>query len=162
MSDTPSNAPLTGGCLCGAIRFEARPDKREGYYCHCRMCQMAVGNTRAAFINLRKDQVSWTAGAPTVFASSKFAERGFCKQCGTPLSFAYSGSQYMDLAVGAFDEPSAIKPVSHFAVESRVANWHAEDGLAEQRLDESKALADRWKAAYGDDVVPGVAATRNA
>ena len=66
----------------------------------------------------------------------------------------------MDLAVGAFDDPSAIRPVSHFAVESRVANWHADDGLPGERLDESRALRDRWIAAYGDAVVPGVAAAR--
>ena len=162
MPDKTSASPLTGGCLCGAVRFEARPDKREGYYCHCRMCQLAFGNTRASFINLRKDQVTWTAAAPTEFASSKFALRGFCSRCGTPLSFAYAGSQHMDLAVGAFDDPSALTPVSHFAVESRIANWHAEDGLPGQRLDESEALNERWKAAYGDNVVPGVAATRKS
>jgi hypothetical protein len=160
MADSTQTEPLTGGCLCGAIRFEARPDEREGYYCHCRMCQLAFGNTRAAFINLRKDQVTWTAGAPTHFASSKFAQRGFCNHCGTPLSFAYDGSARLDLAVGAFDDPSAIKPVSHFAVETRVANWHVDDGLPGQRLDEYTSLVERWKAAYGNDVVPGVAATR--
>ncbi len=162
MLDEIPPAPLAGGCLCGAVRFEARPDKREGYYCHCRMCQLAFGNTRAAFLNLRKDQVTWTAGAPAEYASSKFAVRGFCNRCGTPLSFAYAGSKNMDLAVGAFDDPSAIKPVSHFAVESRVANWHADDGLPGDRLDASAALTERWKNAYGDDVVPGVAATRKA
>ena len=162
MPEESPTAALTGGCLCGAVRFEARPEKREGYYCHCRMCQLAFGNTRAAFINLRKEQVTWTAGAPAEFASSKFAVRGFCKHCGTPLSFAYAGSQYMDLAVGAFDEPSAIKPVSHFAVESRVENWHADDGLPGERLDASATLMDRWKNNYGSEVVPGVAATRKA
>ena len=68
----------------------------------------------------------------------------------------------MDLAVGAFDDPSALKPVSHFAIETRVANWHTDDGLPGQRLDEYSALMDRWKAAYGSDVVPGVDATRKA
>jgi hypothetical protein len=82
MSETSA---LSGGCLCGRVRFEARPDKREGYYCHCRMCQMAVGNTRAAFINLRKDQVTWTGVVTTYYASSKIARRGFCANCGTPL-----------------------------------------------------------------------------
>ena len=151
---------LTGGCLCGSVRFEARPDKAEGYYCHCRMCQLAVGNTRAAFINLRKSQVTWTAAAPTFYASSKMAQRGFCNQCGTPLCFEYLDSEHMDLSIGSFDEPAAIKPTLHFAVESRIAAWHAEDGLRGQRLDEFQKITDRWKAAYGDSVVPGLEATR--
>jgi hypothetical protein len=157
---TDTNAPLTGGCLCGAVRYEARPDKREGYYCHCRMCQLAFGNTRAAFFNLRKEQVRWTAGAPTQFASSKLALRGFCGRCGTPLSFAYLDSANMDLSLGSLDDPAAVRPVSHFAVESRIASWHGADGLAEQRLDEYQLLTERWRAAYGADVVPGLAATR--
>ena len=157
MSETSA---LTGGCLCGRVRFEARPDKREGYYCHCRMCQMAVGNTRAAFINLRKDQVTWTGAAPSYYASSKIAKRGFCSNCGTPLSFEFLESERLDLTVGAFDEPAAIQPTSHFAVESRIENWHTEDGLPGERLDASVKLNERWKAAYGAAVVPGLAATR--
>ena len=159
-NETATEKPLTGGCLCGAIRYEARPEKREGYYCHCRMCQLAFGNTRAAFINLRKDQITWSTGAPALYASSKFAVRGFCGRCGTPLTFAYPDSKNMDLSIGSLDDPSAVKPVSHFAVESRVGNWHADDGLPGDRLDESAALNARWKAAYGDDVVPGIEATR--
>ena len=160
MNETTLLPPLSGGCLCGAVRFEARPTRREGYYCHCRMCQLAFGNTRAAYINLRKDQVSWTAQAPSFYASSKFARRGFCGACGTPLSFEFLISENMDLSVGSLDEPAAITPVSHFAVESRIANWHGEDGLPGRRLDEYAQLTERWKAAYGDAVVPGVAATR--
>lgn len=151
---------LTGGCLCGRVRFEARPEKREGYYCHCRMCQLAVGNTRAAFINLRKEQVTWTGAAPAYYASSKMAKRGFCSNCGTPLSFEFLESERLDLTVGAFDDPASLQPTSHFAVESRVENWHADDGLPGERLDASEKLTARWKAAYGDAVVPGLAATR--
>ena len=153
--------PLAGGCLCGAVRYEARPDKREGYYCHCRMCQLAFGNTRAAFVNLPQSRVRWTTGAPTLYASSKLAKRGFCNRCGTPLSFAYDNSETMDLAVGSLDDPAAIVPKSHFAVESRVANWHADDGLPGTRLDQSQRLTERWKTAYGDDVVPGTEAARH-
>jgi hypothetical protein len=162
MPDETPDSALAGGCLCGAVRLEAHPDKREGYYCHCRMCQLAVGNTRAAFINLLKSQVTWTRGAPTPYASSKLAVRGFCNRCGTPLTFAYNESQRMDLSVGSFDEPAALTPVSHFAVESRVENWHADDGLPGERLDASTGLMDRWKTNYGSEVVPGVAATRKA
>lgn len=123
------------------------------------MPQLAFGNTRAAYINLRKSEVSWLT-PPTYFVSSKIARRGFCNQCGTPLSFEFNDSENMDLSVGSLDDPSALKPVSHYAIESRIAAWHVEDGLPGYRLDENTAIANRWKKAYGDDVVPGVAATR--
>lgn len=148
---------VTGGCLCGAVRYRAHTENREGYYCHCRMCQLAVGNTRAAFFNLPKASVTWEA-EPRYFMSSTFARRGFCGQCGTPLSFEYVDSKRMDLTVGSLDDPSLLHPASHFAVESRVGNWHAEDGLPGTRLDASERLMARWKDAYGADI--GVAATR--
>ena len=160
MPDAQPPPPLHGGCLCGTVRYEARLTHRDGYYCHCRMCQLAFGNTRAAFINLRKDEVRWTTREPTYFASSKIARRGFCARCGTPLSFEYLASQRMDLSVGSLDEPTAITPVSHFAVESRIGNWHAEDGLPGERLDEHVRLIERWRASYGADVEPGVDAAR--
>jgi hypothetical protein len=153
---------LSGGCLCGAVRYRATPDHRDGYYCHCRMCQLAFGNTRAAFLNLRKDEVAWLTQPPTTYASSTFAQRGFCARCGTPLTFEYLDSERMDLSVGSLDDPAALKPVSHFAVESRLAVWHAEDGLPGERLDEHHRLMQRWREAYGAAVVPGVAAARQA
>ena len=158
----PNLSPLSGGCLCGAVRYAARPTHREGYYCHCRMCQLAFGNTRAAFINLRKDEVTWTRGEPAFYASSKFARRGFCARCGSPLSFEYLTSEHMDLSIGSFDDSAAITPVSHFAVESRIAAWHADDGLPGTRLDDQARLAERWKECYGDDVVPGPEIARKA
>ena len=158
--ERPRLPAQTGGCLCGAVRYTASPTHRRGYYCHCRMCQLAFGNTRAAFINLRKDELQWTAHPPTLYASSKFAQRRFCGHCGTPLSFEYMASEHLDLSVGSLDDPSAITPTSHFAIESRIASWHADDGLPGERLDEHRKLAERWKVAYGDDVAPGVAVAR--
>ena len=151
---------LQGGCLCGRVRYEVRLESDEGYYCHCRMCQLAFGNTRAAFLNVPKASVRWSTLPPKHYASSKFALRGFCPECGTPLSFEYRDSQRMDLSVGSLDEPARVRPVSHFAIETRIAQWHADDGLPGERLDEHKRLMQRWKDAYGDAVVPGLAATR--
>lgn len=157
--NVPSLPPLTGGCLCGSVRYEARPNHREGYYCHCRMCQLAFGNTRATFLNLRKSQVTWLA-LPTWYASSRIAKRGFCGTCGTPLCFEYLDSTHMDLSVGSLDDPSALEPVEHYSVETRIARWHANDGLPEYRLDKNQAIAERWRKAYGADVTPGLQAVR--
>ncbi len=156
----PAPEPLTGGCLCGQVRYAAAPASREGYYCHCTMCQRAFGNTRAAYFNLLKSELRWTTAEPAYYASSKIARRGFCSHCGTPLSFEYAGSARIDLSVGSLDEPSAITPTSHFAVESRIANWHGADGLKETRVDEYAPIVQRWKDAYGDAVQPGLEAAR--
>ncbi len=123
------------------------------------MCQLAFGNTRAAYLNLRKGEVEWLC-APAYYASSKIARRGFCGHCGTPLSFEFLDSERMDLSVGSLDDPSLIKPSEHFAVESRLAAWHAPDGLLETRLDANPRIMQRWREAYGDSVVPGLAAGR--
>ena len=156
MNETTTLPPVDGGSLCGALRYRATPTHREGYYCHCRMCQLAFGNTRAAFINLRKDEVVWTHGTPRHFASSRFARRGFCGRCGTPPSFEYLDSQRMDLSAGSLDDPSAFAPSAHFAVESRIKAWHAEDGLPGERIDANAQIAARRKQACGDDVLPRV------
>ena len=136
---------LTGGCLCGTVRYRAQPNHREGYYCHCRMCQLAFGNTRAAFLNLRKVEVEWTQGTPTYFASSSFTRRGFCGRCGTPLCFIYLESERMDLSIGSFDDPSALEPAYHFSIESVIVPWHARDGVPGQRGDANQGILDRWK-----------------
>jgi len=162
MSDRASNAalpPLSGGCLCGRVRYAAQPDHRQGYYCHCRMCQMAFGNTRAAYVNLLKSEVRWLV-EPSYFASSKIARRGFCSTCGTPLSFEFLDSDRMDLSVGSLDDPAAVTPTSHFAIESRIANWHADDGLPEERLDNNERIMRRWRDAYGD-APPGLDTARS-
>ena len=155
-------APLSGGCLCGRIRYQAAADHRDGYYCHCRMCQLAFGNTRAAYFNLRKDQLRWTTEAPHYYASSRIARRGFCARCGTPLTFEFLDSDHMDIAIGSLDDPALIAPTSHFAVESRISGWHVDDGLPGERLDEHVPIVQRWRDAYGAEVIPGRDADKQA
>jgi len=150
--------PLHGGCLCGAVRYEATPNHRDGYYCHCRMCQLAFGNTRAAYLNLRKAEVRWQS-PPAYYASSKIARRGFCAACGTPLSFEFLDSDRMDLSAGSLDDPGLLKPTEHFAVESRVDSWFHDDGLPQSRIDENAHIQQRWRDAYGD-TEPGLQTVR--
>jgi hypothetical protein len=150
---------LAGGCQCGAVRFTARLESLDAYFCHCRMCQRAFGNVFATYVNLPKADVSWN-GAPSYFASSKIARRGFCAKCGTPLTFEYHESARMDLAAGAFDDPTRFKPVMQVGVESRIASFMHADGLPEKRIADFEHIGKKWKAAYGENVVPGEEAAK--
>ncbi len=142
MSD---QADMTGGCQCGAVRYAASIDP-NGYWCHCRMCQRAVGNVAAAMVNVLKADVVWTTREPAYYASSPIARRGFCPECGTPLTFDYPDSPKMDLTVGSLYNPAIVRLTSHFGVETRVPGWIAPDHLPEIRCDDYAPLAARWAA----------------
>ncbi len=107
---------LSGGCQCGAIRFRAG-DFGRASLCHCRMCQKAFGGIGGALVTAR--DIVWTRGTPKRFASSDRVQRGFCADCGTPLTFETATS--VDLAIAAFDDPAALPPVIQLDHAHRIA-----------------------------------------
>lgn len=98
----------TGGCQCGAVRFKAAELIDNSHVCHCRMCQKATGNFFAALVGVPDSALTWTRGTPAVFLSSVEVERGFCRECGTPLFYHHTGGRHHSLCIGAFDDPAAI------------------------------------------------------
>ena len=123
-----TQAFITGGCQCGAIRFRTTELIDNAHICHCRMCQKAVGNYFAALVSTPKSELEWMRGAPARFVSSADVERGFCAQCGTPLFMDHAKSDMIGLMIGALDKPHDIKPISQDSIESRMP-WFA--GIAQ-------------------------------
>ena len=138
---------MTGGCMCGRVRYTAQISSDDAYLCHCRMCQRASGNVSLAMKTLRQDDVRWER-EPDYYQSSPIARRGFCSACGTSLTFQYlEGTDKMDLIVGTFDDPSRFVPTAHFAAESMHRAWLDTRGLPETRSEEYRPLVDRWNKA---------------
>lgn len=150
MTDAPR--PMTGGCLCGRIRYAVTLEGPAAYYCHCGMCQRATGGVAAAFVQVPRDAVAWEH-APDWRRSSPIAQRGFCRECGTPLAFEYlDAGDHLDLTVGSFDEPGYFVPTAHFGAEALHEAWLDTRALPRTRSDEYQPLVERWKAA---DAQPG-------
>ena len=122
MSEVTKAAAVTGGCQCGAVRYALYAEPDVGI-CHCRMCQKATGGLFLASAGVPLAQFAWTKGEPAVFQSSSVAERGFCRECGTPLFFRYLAKDKIDVTIGSLDDPAAAKPTSQVGVESRVPWW---------------------------------------
>jgi hypothetical protein len=116
---------LTGGCQCGAVRYALYAEPASAGICHCRMCQKAMGNLFSASASVPRKEFAWTAGAPATWQSSQIAERGFCQQCGTPLSFRYLTGEQISVSTGSLDEPARARPTAQIGIESRVP-WFAE------------------------------------
>jgi hypothetical protein len=113
-------AGLAGGCQCGAVRYRLMAEPTGVNICHCRMCQKASGGPFMAFGGVELDRLIWTRGAPAIFASSSIAERGFCAECGTPLTYRMRERDRVSVTLGSLDEPAAVAPAIQFGIESKV------------------------------------------
>ena len=141
---------VTGGCMCGKVRYTAEIDDHDAYLCHCRMCQRSSGNVSLAMKGVARAQVRWQ-GEPDYYRSSPFAHRGFCARCGTSLTFEYTdgSSGNMDLILGTFDDPEPFVPKHHFGAESMHRAWLDTTGLPEMRSEDYAPLQERWAKAGG-------------
>ena len=117
---------ITGGCQCGAIRYTLHAAPTGASICHCRMCQKAFGSYFAPLAGVRLADFEVTRGEIAYFRSSDEVERGFCRDCGTPLIFHYIGSdRRISVSLGSLDDPAAIRPELQYGIESRVP-WFGE------------------------------------
>lgn len=108
----------TGGCQCGAVRYRVTGELTDSSICHCRMCQKAFGAYYAPLVSVRGVQFEWTRGEPKRFRSSNVVMRGFCGDCGTPLT--YEAPDGMAISAGSFDDPSAMPPTKQFGTEGKI------------------------------------------
>ena len=143
MTDSERKPLHAGGCQCGAVRYALYAEPTGGSICHCRMCQKASGNYFAALTGVRMDDLEWTRGAPGIFKSSDLVERGFCRDCGTPLTFRYVDRDRITVTVGSLDDPSGIVIEEQYGIESRLPAFEtlhtlpgstSEDGVPPERL----------------------------
>src|SRR5262249_26802821 len=114
---------LTGGCQCGAVRYALSAMPEGAHFCHCRMCQKAVGGPFAALAPVRLADFAWTRGRPAQFDSSSVAYRPYCAACGTPLSFGYRHKPWIDVTIGSLDTPESVPPTRQYGIESRLP-WY--------------------------------------
>jgi len=125
-----TNLLLTGGCLCGAIRYELDGALIDAGYCHCRMCQRASGAPVVAWATFPIECFRYTAQAPAINHSSAQYQREFCSQCGTPLVFRRrTGATMLDITLASLDNPPAITPQYHIWCMSQLKWFETADSL---------------------------------
>lgn len=115
-----SDSKLHGACLCGAVQIKAKVKSHSIGACHCAMCRKWGGGPLLAVEC--EDEVDFKGTEHiSLFNSSDWAERGFCKQCGTHLFYRLKDSVHYAIPVGLFDAGDEWKFAEQIFIDQKPA-----------------------------------------
>ena len=104
----------TGGCACGAIRYEIPGEPIFMNHCQCRDCQQQSGTGHGSYLTFASQGVKVTGDATTwdmVGDSGNVKTRGFCPRCGTAVHLRFAAMpQIFTVHAASLDEPGRFKP----------------------------------------------------
>ncbi|NNE81780.1 MAG: GFA family protein [Silicimonas sp.] len=122
----------TGGCMCGAVRYEAETDGRFSV-CYCKMCQRW---SSGVFMGAPTKGVRITEGQDvlTRVRTSDWASRGFCSKCGSNIYYHADAQDHPSIAFGSLDDTSGMEPRIQFFFDKKP------DGLGLDR--ETKTMTE--------------------
>ena len=139
---------VAGGCMCGAVRYEAIGEPLYVGYCHCHSCRRHTGAPVASFVIFEEDKVRFTQRDRSIHNSSPGVGRGFCNRCGTPLTCEGDVAEHLMIGfhISTLDDPDAYVPDRHGRHEGRIAWFEVADDLPRYR---GGAFADEEPYRYG-------------
>jgi hypothetical protein len=112
----------SGGCHCGAIRYEAEGEALTHALCHCTDCRRHAGAPMVGWTMYKIDAVEVIKGTPKVYASSEHGRRHFCGNCGTGLFYTNEKilPGIIDVQSATYDNPDAVPARAHIQVAERI------------------------------------------
>jgi hypothetical protein len=125
--------PLTGGCLCGGVRFEVTEPLVSAGYCHCTRCQRRTGTAASAQARIAPGSLRILAGEALVrlYEPPDGFAKAFCSGCGSALWSRHpEDHEVISVRLGAFDTDPGVRP-SYRQYVAYAAPWEPlpDDGL---------------------------------
>ncbi|MCP4768302.1 MAG: GFA family protein [Gammaproteobacteria bacterium] len=137
--------PVTGGCFCGAIHYQAEVNLYEAYYCHCQMCHKLSGTPAQVDVFVKPGTLRFEKEEPKYFQTSPFAKSRFCPNCGSRLVFiALEKEDWSSVMIGGLDHPEEVVPVEHICVENQLPWYKLADDLPRSRSEDNPDLVAAW------------------
>ena len=124
---------LTGGCFCGAIRYEVDGAPFRETNCHCSICRRTTGAPFLSMFSARSIEFRIIKGERARFNSTTKSVRSFCSRCGTQLTGEHADfPDEIGITTASLDNPNLIPPRVNIHTGSRL-EWVVPDGLPEYR-----------------------------
>jgi hypothetical protein len=118
---------IEGRCLCGAIRYRINGTPSWSIICHCRSCRLASAAPSVGWLTVARADFTVLSGEPRRFASSPGVLRGFCGDCGSPLTYQNDRSPgTVDITTATLDDPTRFPPTHEVWLEHRLP-WEADN-----------------------------------
>jgi len=115
--------PQTGGCQCGAPRYEITEAPRMVYSCHCTDCQRLTSSAFSMAVVVATEAFRLTIGEPRPLQktadSGRLATRWVCPQCGSWICGAPTPGAALRVRAGTLDDTSWLRPTAHFWTRSK-------------------------------------------
>ena len=124
-----ANHKKSGGCLCGAVRYDVTGPLRDVILCHCGQCRRQHGSFGAYSEAALADVDIRDGGGLAWFESSARARRGFCRHCGSGLFWQRPGGATTSIAAGSLDQPTGLAVVRHIYVADKADFYEIGDRL---------------------------------
>jgi hypothetical protein len=145
---------VTGGCLCGAIRYEAEVFARSAYICHCTLCQKSTGQPFEIGVPVKAGTFRWIKGEPTYYMALPHGRRAFCPTCASRLAWVSTDPAFdwtTNIDPCCLDDPSIVRPCEHIFVDTRQPWFEVADSLPRYREDDMDSVVERWRVARTAD-----------
>jgi hypothetical protein len=121
----------TGGCLCGSVKYFVEGEPIDVASCHCINCRKMTGAAFATFVVFKPEQFKWVRGELGTYAATPDLVRGFCRDCGSPVSSWRESEKdkWIIAWAGTLDQAENLKPHHHIYAKDELPWLHMEDGL---------------------------------
>lgn len=111
---------IQGGCRCGAIRYRAKAPHNWAGNCHCDDCRRATGGPYTSWFGVSPENIEISGQKITEYESSPGIYRGFCGNCGSPMTFHGEGWDDLAITIATLDDPNSITPETHVFLKDRL------------------------------------------
>ena len=119
-----------GKCLCGKIKYRVDGNPVWIGYCHCESCRRATGGAAVTHVGVNLSDITVVNGKIKIFESTSGVRRGFCPDCGSPLTYDSDRyDSYVQIYIGSFDEPERLTPQAHVHCAERISWFDINDQL---------------------------------
>lgn len=133
----------SGGCFCGAVRYQVTGEISDATTCHCRTCRRVSGAPAVSWFTVALGGFQLLSGEPAELRSSAHVTRTFCAACGTALTYRSDDAPgELDITLCSLDQPEALAPADHTQTSYRLPWDIIGDGLPQYPCSRAEGASD--------------------